>query len=54
MWEIEGTDQFSDWYDGLSADQRAQIDVRVEELADKVRCFGAQSSARSVGLEYTT
>ena len=35
MWEIEGTDQFSDWYDDLPADQRAQIDARVDELADK-------------------
>ena len=35
MWEVEGTDEFSDWYDDLPADQRAQIDARVDELADK-------------------
>ena len=35
MWEIEGPDEFSDWYDSLSVDQRALIDARVDELADK-------------------
>ena len=35
VWEIEGTDEFSDWYASLPPDRRAQIDARVDELADK-------------------
>ena len=35
MWEVEGTNEFCDWYDDLPPDQRAQIDARVDELADK-------------------
>ncbi len=33
MWEIEGTDQFADWFGGLPARDQEAIDIALEVLA---------------------
>src|SRR5579864_2129678 len=33
MWEIEGTDQFADWYGKLSADEQDAVESAVDVLA---------------------
>jgi hypothetical protein len=35
VWEIEGTDQFADWYETLTADQQEALDDRVNLLAER-------------------
>jgi hypothetical protein len=35
MWEVEFTDQFEHWWDGLSVPEQAAIDVAVEVLQEK-------------------
>lgn len=33
--EVEGTDEFADWYVSLSPEEQAAVDVRVELLAEQ-------------------
>lgn len=33
-WEIEGTDQFNDWYDGLDAAETKAVNTAVDILAE--------------------
>lgn len=35
VWDVEYTDQFEQWWDGLSIDEQAAIDVAVEVLQEK-------------------
>lgn len=35
MWDVEYTDQFEKWWNGLSIDEQAAIDVAVEVLQEK-------------------
>lgn len=35
MWEVHYTDQFEQWWSGLSIDEQAAIDVAVEVLQEK-------------------
>jgi hypothetical protein len=34
MWEVEVTDQFNEWWDGLTADQQDSVTDRVDLLAE--------------------
>lgn len=34
MWEVEGTDEFADWYQRLSDEQAGAIDARIDMLQD--------------------
>src|ERR1700733_11244160 len=34
MWEVEVTDQFTEWWDGLTADQQDSVTDRVDLLAE--------------------
>jgi hypothetical protein len=33
MWEVEGTDEFADWYSGLDNDAQRRVDVAIERLS---------------------
>ena len=35
MWEVEVTDQFNDWWQGLTADQQESVTDRVDLLAER-------------------
>lgn len=35
MWEVEATDQFSDWWRGLTTDQQESLTDRVDLLAER-------------------
>jgi hypothetical protein len=35
VWEVEVTDEFLEWWEGLSADQRESVADRVDLLADR-------------------
>lgn len=35
VWDVEYTDQFEQWWNGLSIDEQAAIDVAVEVLQEK-------------------
>jgi hypothetical protein len=35
VWEVEGTDQFAEWYGTLTADQQEALDDRVNLLAER-------------------
>ena len=35
MWEVEVTDQFNDWWRGLTADQQESVTDRVDLLAER-------------------
>ncbi len=34
MWEIEGTDDFTEWYHGLADEQAGALDARVDMLGE--------------------
>ena len=34
MWEIEGTDQFADWFGRLSRDDKARVEAAIERLEE--------------------
>jgi hypothetical protein len=40
VWEVEGTDQFAEWYDTLTEDERAGIESRVDVLAERGPALG--------------
>lgn len=35
LWEVEVTDEFVGWWDGLDADQRESVTDRVDLLAER-------------------
>lgn len=35
MWEVEYTDQFEEWWESISVDEQAAIDVAIEVLQEK-------------------
>lgn len=35
MWEIEGTDQFADWFGGLSKSDKVKVEAAIEWLEEK-------------------
>jgi hypothetical protein len=34
-WELEGTDEFAEWFDGLSDDEKGDVIASVDLLADR-------------------
>lgn len=42
-WEIEGTDQFAEWYGGLTRGRRDRVDAAVERLAQYGPALGRPS-----------
>jgi hypothetical protein len=39
-WEVEGTDQFSQWYDGLKAEEQDHINAAVDLLTERGPALG--------------
>ena len=46
QWEINGTDEFADWFESLTEAQQDQVIAVVERLAEKVPSLGRPEVAR--------
>jgi hypothetical protein len=49
MWQVEYTDQFEQWWDKLSMEEQAAIDVTVEVLQERGPGLGRPHLARRRG-----
>ena len=45
MWEVEGTDQFRDWWDGLTLSQQRSVSRVIDMLVDKGPDLGHPQSS---------
>ena len=52
MWEVEFTDQFFEWWVGLSTEQQAALDVRVELLSQRGPSLGRPAVERIQGSRH--
>ena len=52
MWDVEFTDEFEDWWDGLDHDQQAALVARVELLAERGPDLGRPAVDRIAGSRH--
>ncbi|MGH8990634.1 MAG: type II toxin-antitoxin system RelE/ParE family toxin [Acidimicrobiia bacterium] len=46
MWEVEVTDQFIEWWEGIAIEQQAALEARVELLAERGPSLGRPAVER--------